>query len=84
MNFTLDTAATTSVMAERVAKQYNFKILQSNVEVKLAHNEIVKVIGITERLEVDVKGRKCTMEFSFFLAQNHKKSKGGNQDNLYY
>ena len=41
MNFTLDTAATTSVMAERVAKQYNFKILQSNVEVKLAHNEIV-------------------------------------------
>ena len=48
MNFTLDTAATTSVMAERVAKQYNFKILQSNVGVKLAHNEIVKVIGITE------------------------------------
>ena len=38
-------------MAERVAKQYNFKILQLNVEVKLAHNEIVKVIGITERLE---------------------------------
>ena len=43
ITMTLDTAATTCVMAEKVAKANNFRLRKSNVLVKLANNETVNV-----------------------------------------
>ena len=59
---TLDSGATTCVLSEQIARKHNFKILNSDVLVKLAHNEVVKVVGITEKLHVEVKGHTCDIE----------------------
>ncbi len=54
--------ATTCVLSEQIVRKHNFKIFNSDVLVKLAHNEIVKVVGITEKLHVEVKGHTCDIE----------------------
>ena len=59
---TLDSGATTCVLSERIARKHNFKILKSNVMVKVAHNEIIKVVGVTESLLVNVKGHTCKLK----------------------
>ena len=59
---TLDSGATACVLSERIARKYNFKILKSNVMVKVAHNEIIKVVGVTESLLVNVKGHTCHLK----------------------
>ena len=59
---TLDSGATTCVLSERIARKHNFKILKSNVMVKVAHNEIIKVVGVTESLLVNVKGHTCHLK----------------------
>jgi hypothetical protein len=84
MIFTLDTAATCCIMSHKIAQKYGFKILESDVQVKVAHNEFIKVVGKTEILHVEVKGHTCELEmfildideyqcllgFSLFLAVN--------------
>ena len=62
MVFTLDTAATCCIMSNKIAQKYGFKIIESDVQVKVAHNETVKVIGKTEKLHVEVKGHTCELE----------------------
>ena len=69
ITMTLDTAATTCVMAEKVAKANNFRLRKSNVLVKLANNETVNVLGVTEKLKIDVKGHSCDLEM-FVLPNN--------------
>ncbi len=69
ISMTLDTAATTCVMAEKVAKANNFRLRKSNVLVKLANNETVNVLGVTEKLKIDVKGHSCDLEM-FVLPNN--------------
>jgi hypothetical protein len=69
ITMTLDTAATTCVMAEKVAKANNFKLRKSDVLVKLANNETVNVLGVTEKLKIYVKGHACDLEM-FVLPNN--------------
>ena len=60
--FTLDTAATTCVISEKFAKANNIEILDSNIKVKVANNEIVDVIGQTPKLHIEVKSHTCELE----------------------
>jgi hypothetical protein len=68
MIFTLDTAATCCIMSHKTAQKYGFKILESDVQVKVAHNELIKVVGKTEILHVEVKGHTCELEM--FILDN--------------
>jgi hypothetical protein len=68
MIFTLDTAATCCIMSHKIAQKYGFKILESDVQVKVAHNELTKVVGKTEILHVEVKGHTCELEM--FILDN--------------
>ena len=62
VKMTLDSGATTCVLSDAFARKNNIKILNSDVLVKLAHNEVVKVLGVTEKLHVDVRGHSCDLE----------------------
>ena len=62
LTMTLDTAATTCIISEKIAKENRFKVFDSDVHVKLAHNDIIKVIGVTEKLHVEVYGHTCDLE----------------------
>ena len=62
VNMTIDSGASCSIISAKVAKENNFQIRDSDVKIKVATNEKVKVIGITESICIEIKEQKCTKE----------------------
>ena len=71
LSLALDSGATACVLSHRVAKKYKFKILKSDIKVKVADNEIVQVIGITEPVKIDVHGQTCMLEMYVLEHDDH-------------
>jgi hypothetical protein len=69
LSLALDSGATASVMAHRIARKFGFHIKKSNVRVKVANNKVVNVIGITRPVEIDVQGHKMVLEM-YILEQD--------------
>ncbi len=67
--FTLDTAASTCILSEKFAKENNLEILESDTKVKVANNDVVKVLGRTSKLKIEVKNHTCDLEM-FVLPHN--------------
>jgi hypothetical protein len=59
---TLDSGATACIMSLRVAKAHKFEIHESAVQVRVADNEVRNVLGVTNKLHVEVKGHACDLE----------------------
>jgi hypothetical protein len=68
LKMTLDSGASTSVVSESFVMSHNLTILESDVMVKLAHNEVIKVLGKTKPLTVEVKGHTCIL--SMYILPN--------------
>ena len=71
LNLALDSGATACVLSHKIAKIHKFKILESNIKVKVADNEIVQVIGITEPVRIDVHGHTCILEMYVLEHDDH-------------
>jgi hypothetical protein len=65
----LDSGATASVMAQRVARKFGFHIDKSKVRVKVANNKVVDVVGVTRPVEIDVRGHKTVLKL-YILEQD--------------
>jgi hypothetical protein len=69
LSLALDSGATASVMAHRIARKFGFHIEKSNVRVKVANNKVVNVIGVTRPVMIDVQGHKTVLEM-YILEQD--------------
>ena len=58
-------------MSEKAVKRLNLKLIESNIKVKSANNITQKVLGITEKLEVNVQGTVCELAFVFIPHDDH-------------
>ena len=63
LDLVLDTGATTSVISKRVVDKHNYKIIPSDITIKLADGSKSKYIGTTESLAVETHGRICNISF---------------------
>ena len=72
MKLYLDSGATASIMSYDTAKQNNYKILPSNIKVKVADNMIIDVMGVTEPVTIDVQGHSCTLELYIMEHDDHE------------
>ena len=59
---TLDSGATACIISQRFANEIKLKINPSDVQVKVADNEVRNVLGVTDKLHVEVKGHACDLE----------------------
>jgi hypothetical protein len=50
-------------MSLAFAKKHGFKLIDSNIHIKTASNEIVKVSGTTEFLDIKIRHSKCKLKF---------------------
>jgi hypothetical protein len=55
LSLALESAATASVMAQRVARKFGFHLDKSKVRVKVANNKVVDVVGVTKPVEIVVQ-----------------------------
>ena len=69
---TLDSASTVSMMTESTAHQYGFTILPSDIQIKSANNAVTSVVGITERLKIDIHGHSCQLSFVILKHDDHE------------
>ena len=69
LSLALDSGATASVMAHRIAKKFGFHIEKSKVRVKVANNKVVDVVGVTRPVEIDVQGHKTVLKL-YILEQD--------------
>ena len=67
----LDTGATVSIISKRVVDENKFKILPSDTRIKTADNSVSTVLGVTEKMEVDINGHTCNMEFLIIDHEDH-------------
>ena len=67
---TLHSASTVSMMTESTAHQYG--ILPSDIQIKSANNAVTSVVGITERLKIDIHGRSCQLSFVILKHDDHE------------
>ena len=71
LKMALDSGATCSIIATRVAKQYNLEIRSSDVRVRTATNEIEQVEGVTAPMIVNVQGHSCELEMYVICHEDH-------------
>jgi len=62
VNMTKDSGASFWIISAKVAKKNNFQIRESDVKIKIATNEKIEVIGITESICIKIQEQKCTKE----------------------
>jgi hypothetical protein len=72
MKLFLDSGATASIMSHSAATKYNFNILPSNVQVKVADNMVVDVVGVTDPVTIEVQGHSCTLELFIMEHDDHE------------
>jgi hypothetical protein len=71
MQLYFDSGATTSVMSSRAAKKHNFNIIDANVRVKVANNEVTQAVGVTEKCVVNVHNHTCEIKFIVMDHDDH-------------
>ena len=54
-----------------MAKAHEFKILESNIKVKVATNETDDVLGVTEPMTIDVQSHSCRLELYVINHEDH-------------
>ena len=60
--FTLDTAATATIISEKFAKSNNIKFNESDTKVKVANDNLVEVAGQTDELHIEIKSHTCKLK----------------------
>jgi hypothetical protein len=68
----LDTGAEMSVMSERAAKKYNIPVYESDIKVKVANNAEEKIIGFTDKLEINVANNICELQLAVIPHDDHE------------
>ncbi len=63
-----DTGAECSVMSAETIRKYGFKVIESNLVIKVASNQIVKPLGTTIPLSVEIGG--VTVPISFLVIEH--------------
>ena len=61
-----DIGATMSIISNRIARKYGFKINHSNAMIKVADDRIVKAVGMTDEIQVNVKNISCSLKLVVF------------------
>jgi hypothetical protein len=60
--FTLDTAATATIISEKFARDNNIKFSNSDIKVKVANDSVVEVLGQTKELHIEIKSHTCDLK----------------------
>jgi len=71
MLLSLDSGATVSVMSSRMMAKHGLNIIPSDIRVKVANNNVSKVVGVTELLSVEVQGHACKISFIIMDHEDH-------------
>ena len=71
MKMALDSGATCCIISARVARENQFKVLDSEIKIKVATNEVENVVGVTEPMYIDVQGHSCTLELYVINHEDH-------------
>jgi hypothetical protein len=71
MQLSFDSGATASIISADVVNKHGFKILSSDVKIKTADNTVKKVVGITEPLNIDIRGHSCILELLIIDHEDH-------------
>ena len=58
-------------MSDEFAREHNFKINKSYINVKVTDGRSVQVIGITVPLMIEIRGHQCKLQFLVFLHKEH-------------
>ncbi|CAF0965908.1 unnamed protein product [Brachionus calyciflorus] len=59
----LDSGAVESIISNKIVERLGKKSYESNVQVKTATDDVKKVLGETEEVNVDIEGHTCRMSF---------------------
>ncbi|CAF1017672.1 unnamed protein product [Brachionus calyciflorus] len=59
----LDSGAVESIISNKIVERLGLKIYESNVQVKTATDDVKKVLGETEEVNVEIEGHTCRMSF---------------------
>ena len=63
-----DTGATSSIISSRIVEQFKWKVNPSNIKIKSANNAVDYVMGVTDKMQVDIQGNSVELSF---LITNH-------------
>jgi hypothetical protein len=66
--FTLDTAASVTIISEKFARENNIKFIDSDIKVKVANDHVIDVVGQTNELHIEIKSHTC--DLNMFVLPN--------------
>jgi len=66
--FSLDTAASVTIISEKFSRENNIKFNNSDIKVKVANYHIIDVVGQTNELHIEIKSHTC--DLSIFVLPN--------------
>ncbi|RMZ95048.1 hypothetical protein BpHYR1_019822, partial [Brachionus plicatilis] len=73
LTIALDSGCTTSILSRKFVERNKITVKESDIRIKTADNNIVKVNGKTEALKLNIEGHVCEIEF---LVIDHEDSDG--------
>ena len=59
--FTLDTAASVTIISEKFARENKIKFSESDIKVEVANDHVIDVVGQTNELHIEIKSHTCDL-----------------------